>query len=416
MKRVLAIGVVLIAVGMLSLPEIVMTQGAVGRVLNTRLRRVYAMLGNPGEPGSAFADAALAPGDRLLIAGDLNEPATGVFPPAGWRGAIVSQTPAALAATVRITGGVCPATVAVIDLTPRGGLVQWVGGNVVIPNFCFGFLSDTNTLPLTISNVRMSLSDPGNSFVGIDLVDESGGPFNILNNTITGGSGAYIGIDVDGIGAATTLTIRGNRITDAAAGGAHISIDLSGLLPGPILIERNTVIGDPTVGAIGIFLDDVKQATVRKNTVRDFATGAIGIDLSDVDGTQVRLNRLQNNFVGIDIAGANYDEGFPALAVRDNNILGTPATQFGLFFTDAGGNLDAALNFWGAASGPSSGSMTANTCPEATGASCLTLQPGATDGTGMPIVTGGGPPECGSLAGQVTTCPHRTIAVIGAGA
>jgi hypothetical protein len=321
MKKVLAVGVILIAIVMLSLPEMVMTQGAVGRVLNKRLRRVYAMLGNPGVPGSAFADPALLPGDILLIAGNLNEPATGVFPPAGWRGTVVSETRVGYVATVRITGGVCPAgTGAVIDLTPRGGLVPWIGGNVIIPDSCIGFLSIANTLPLTISNVRISLSAPGNSFIGIDLVSESGGPFNILNNTITGGSAGYIGIDVVGTGAATTLTIRGNRITDAAAGGGHFSIALIDLLPGPILIERNTIIGDPTVGAIGIDVFDVKQAMITKNTVRDFATGAIGVLLTDADGAQVRLNRLQNNFVGIDIAGANYDEGFPALAVRDNNI------------------------------------------------------------------------------------------------
>jgi hypothetical protein len=437
-KRTIKLTIGLALIALVVLPAAVLTQGVVGRVLNRRTRAVF--------PTLTAALAAALPGDTLLLAGNIAEP--GPVSLAGWSGVIIGETRIGFRPTISQTAtGACPSGPScIIDASGRIGTVQIIGVNfrtdstVAILSFDTGFA-------LTLRNNGFAGVTPADDVGGIIIAD-FGGPYRIENNTVTCGSALCIGIGVVGLtlppapAPITSLSILGNRINDLIAGGFTLGIGLADVAGGPITIERNTIDGTGASTGVGLGLSDlifgvgVERATVRRNTVRNFTAGGLGFGmvLINVDGSQVTLNRLQNNFaamlVDIDFGPApsvpnSYDEGIlPAFLIRDNNIIGTPTTQAGIVYCDGdctgvalnGNTLLAFGNYWGAASGPSSATATPNSCPEATGVTCGTLQAGATDGTGMPVVTLGiAPPECGTGPSQVTTCPHRAIAVFGAG-
>jgi hypothetical protein len=404
-------------------------------VLNRRLRRVYPNLGNVGEPGSAFADPALLPTDVLLIAGNITEPATGVDIPPGWFGTIVSETRAAFVATIRIAGDVCPPG-EVINLSDRGGLVQWIGGNINVPAFCLGFFADGagpgGGNPITIRSTRIAGTTPANIFFGILLDEEFGGPFMFENNTITGQIEAGITFDGDAM-TAITGTIRNNRISTTVPGGGGVGIFVFDTPAGSsVLVERNRVNGGGAAvgGTVGIGIEDTfGGVVVRRNTVENYVAAfldGVGIGCANCDGTQFLANVVRNNTTGIavDLFGGN-DSGMPGPAplVNDNNITSTVAGAVGLDFNFGGGagaatyNLDATRNFWGAASGPS-GFEDAGTCPEASGPTCLGAG-GA--GTGLGVTNNAaasadcGPPPAAPPE-RVTTCPFRTVRNLAAGA
>lgn len=423
---------VIAVIGFLTLPEIVQTQGVVGRVLNRRLRRVYPNLGNVGEPGSAFADPALLPGDVLLIAGNITEPMTGVVIPAGWFGTIVSETRAAFVATIRIAGDVCPVPT-VVDLSFRGGPVQWIGGNINVPDMCFGFFADGTDPgggnPITIRGTRIAGTTSANIFIGILLGDEFGGPFLFDNNTITGQIEAGVVMDGD-LAMAITGTIRNNRISVTVPGGDGLGIVVGDTPAGSsVLVERNRVNGGgaAVAGEVGIGIaGTLGGVVVRRNTVENYIAAfldGVGIGCANCDGTQILANVVRNNTTGIavDLFGGD-DSGAPGPAplVNDNNITSTVAGAVGLDFNAGGAatyNLDAMRNFWGAASGPS-GFEDAGTCPEASGPSCLGAG-GA--GTGLGVTNNAaasadcGPPPAAPPE-RVMTCPFRTVRNLAAGA
>jgi hypothetical protein len=436
-KRTFKLTIGLAVMALMVLPAAVLTQGVVGRVLNRRTRAVF--------PTLTAALAAALPGDTLLLAGNIVEP--GPVSLAGFSGIIIGETRIGFQPTVTQTAtGVCAfAFDCLIDASGRVGPVQIIGVNFRLDDEVAGISSIDTGFPLTIRNNRFIGTAAANDIIGIAIGD-NGGPYRIENNTVTCGSDFCIGIGVVGLtfpgpvaAPITSLSIIGNRINDLIAGGFTLGIGLADVAGGPITIERNTIDGTGAdAGSPGMLLGTfllgvgVERAIVQKNTIRNFSSmGSAGLVLSDADGTQVRLNRFQNIFSGIvvdiDLVGTpdSYDEGItPPLAIRNNNFFGTPAAQSAVVFCDGdcagaapnGNTLDASSNFWGAASGPGSFIGVANTCPEATGGSCLTPQPGATDGTGLRIalndlVT----PECGNVPRRVVTCPHRTIAVIGAG-
>jgi hypothetical protein len=413
-SKIAAFVVVVGVICALCLPDIVLTQGTIGRVLNRRTRMVFT---GPGALSAAVA--AAAPGDILLAAGIINEP-LGVDL-TGFAGTIVGETRLGFAPTIQVPGGVCPGTGAVISVTGAGGAVRLIGLNIIVPTtlgLCSGIFSVVNPNALTVSNCRITQTSTAFPILfGIDAAGPPFGPLVVQNNTITGS--IFVGLEIIS-GAVATATVTGNRINMLAPGTGGGGIFAFGFPPGSTaLIQRNVIDGGGAVPVnfFGIEAFGISGLTITRNTIRNFAIpGAFGLLLDSSPGAIITRNAIRDNFFGLLIDLATDSVTTPE--IHDNNITSTVAGTIGLFFdsTSATYNLNASRNFWGAPSGPASVEEGANTCPEATGASCLTLQPAAVDGTGLGVANGAALADCGLLADQVNVCPHRTIGVIGAGA
>lgn len=423
-SKTLTFVVFLGVVALLVLPGIVLTQGVVGRVLNRGTRQVFT-----GMDALQNAVDAAGAGAVLLAAGNITE--TDEVDLTGFSGTIVGETRRGFAPTIRISGGLCPGGPVgpfglgvFIDATGRAGAVSLIGLNIVVPADidCIGVFSDANPNALTVSNCRFTQAGGPGGLSGIEI-DDANGAVVAQNNTISGR--VFIGIAHFADGAVAIDTFTGNRINNTLGGGDAAGIAVRRAAIGSsVMIRRNTIDGGGAAldGQVGIALGQSNGVTVDRNTIRNWSDPAAfqgqGIVMNGSPGVMVTGNALINNRVGILV-----DPVFDAVTspeIHNNNIRSNVAGAIGLDFNGGGAStypLNATSNYWGAASGPSSLEEGANTCPEATGASCLTLQSAATDGTGLPITNNdGGSADCGFLAGQVMTCPHRTLAVIGAGA
>jgi hypothetical protein len=261
-------------------------------------------------------------------------------------------------------------------------------------------------------------------FTAIETVNELTGPFNFTRNTITGQLDPGISLDGDGT-SAIEATIFGNRITNTGTGGSGNGIEISDVPAGSVVgVRRNRINGGGAANGIGTGIDltggEADEVVIEFNTIENFAaTGGTGFAMdNDDDGVVFQRNVVRNNDVGIsvDFTGTNPT----APTIRLNNITGDPATQTGLQYTSDPGdpNLNATDNWWGAADGPRDIDGDANACPEAAGPTCGTTQPGAPDGTGLPVDSGAGvgTADCGTGPSRVKTCPFRTAPVSPAGA
>jgi len=411
-KLTLAAGMV----GLLILPALVYTQ-VTGRVLNPRLRQSY--------PDLQTAVNNAGPGDTLLVSGRLSG-ANALADLAGFSGNIVAGR--GLRGTLSPGSALtCPG--AVIDASDRNGPVSIIGLKIEVPNGCVGVLADASTgtgdgNPLTVQGVLFTGATAAAVFTAIETVDELAGPFNFTRNTITGQLDPGISLDGDGT-SAIQATIFGNRITNTGAGGNGNGIEISDVPAGSVVgVRRNRINGGGATNGIGTGIDLTGGATegvvIENNTIENFAAaGGTGFAMdNDDDGVVFRRNVVRNNEVGIsvDFTGANPT----APTITLNNITGDPTTQTGLRYTSDLGdpNLDATNNWWGAANGPRDIDGDADACPEAAGPTCGTPQPGAPDGTGLPVYSGAGvgAADCGAGAGRVKTCPFRTAPVSPAGA
>lgn len=413
---------------LLIVPEVALTQGpgAMGRVLNVRLRTVYPDI------SSALTDPNLMAGDRLLIAGAINE-TSGIDFSGVPNITIVSESRAAFVA--RITTTTCITTAAnsiltVVDLTGRSGTVTWIGGIITVPDGCVAFVSDTGTsgTGITIQGVTIQ-GAAGDLISGIGVIDEPGGPFRFLSNRITGD--IDVGIVLDGDDTSNIdATIRGNRITitgDAGGAAACIGIELTDTLSATtILVERNRLDGGgPTLSCgvgIGIAVVSSEDVTVQRNTSQNFMSGlnASGVAVNETSNVVVRSNVIRNNGFGVVVDPMTCSTA-PFPLINNNNITGSATAA--LTFGCATYNLDATNNFWGASTGPADidgdgacGSLTPPTaanCNTADGAGGLI---DATIGLGASDCCGGGGTACSSGTGFVQTCPFKLFAIFGIGA
>ncbi len=411
--------------GLLLLPALVYTQ-VTGRVLNQRLRQTYTSL--------SAAVAAAAPNDTLFVSGTLSgadailDSATDA-PPAGLK--IVAGR--GLRGTLQVSAAECAATTngAILDVSGRAGALLIQGLKLVVPNACVGVYSNGNGNPLTVRGLRIDRATPTASIDGIFLEDEFDGPFVIERNVIpsVGSGGVAVRVDGDVINA-ITASVRWNTVGSSGQ-PTDVGIDVTDVPAGSdVTVERNRVDGgNNTSSIIGIRVGNSNGVIVQRNTVRNFvgtgaAQDAFGISIAESPNTQVLRNVIANNDVGVvvnDNASAG-TETADTVVINLNNITSTVTGATGLLFIPdsiaATAPLDATNNWWGAASGPSDIDNDADACPEAAGPTCGTSQPAAPDGTGLPVDAGAGSgtPDCGTGAGEVTTCPFRTAPVSPAGA
>jgi hypothetical protein len=417
-------------VALLVVPEIALTQGpgTMGRVLNVRLHTVYATV------TAALADPNLMAGDRLLIAGMITEPTTGISLAGIDNITIVSESRPGFIATINIMGGTCPAgSGAVVDLTGRLGTVTWIGGIINVPNNCWAFRSVAGPgTGITIQGVTIQGATPTAVINGIGTLNEAGGPFRFLSNRITGE--IDVGIQLDGPGATNIdATIRGNRITVTGA-AACFGIVLSDTQSATtILVERNRVDGGNVASCsagIGIGLAfgsgaDQTDVTVQRNTVQNFASGlfAAGVLLDDTSKVVVRSNVIRNNDIGVlvDPLGCSVA---PLPLVNNNNITGS--TTAALIFGACTYDLDATNNWWGAntgpqdADGPPPGACGSPTPPTAANCNTANGAGGVIDATAKGPADadccGGGSMVTCNNSGFVKTCPFKLFAIFGIGA
>jgi hypothetical protein len=303
----------------------------------------------------------------------------------------------------------------------------------VVPNGCRGVYSNGTVSggnPLTVRGLRIDRATSTATITGIFLDDETDGPFTIEQNVIpsVGGVGGA-GIVVDGDTAtAITASVKGNTVGSAGSPTGS-GIEVTDVPAGSnVTVERNRVDGGNNASSIvGIVVATSDGVIVRRNTVRNFVgtpapQNAFGIDIVESPNTQVLRNVIANNDTGVRVNdSAAAGETADTVVINENNITSTVANATGLLFipnTPATAPLDATKNWWGAATGPRDIDGDADACPEAAGQTCGTSQPGAPDGTGLPVDSGagGGTADCGTAAGRVTTCPFRTAPVSPAGA
>lgn len=430
----------LTVLALLIVPELALTQGpgGQGRVLNVRLRQVYADI------STALADPNIQSGDRLLIAGAITE--TGDIDISGGGnvpGPITIVSESRLAFVARVTVSTC--TNGVVDLSNRAGAVTWIGGIITVPDGCAGFFdAGTGTgagNPVTIQGVTIQGESPTTSGIsGIVLQDQDapGGPFRILSNRITGEFNA--GIELDGTDTSINVTIRGNRITNTGdAGGTCTGIQVTDTT-GSVVVERNRVDGGDSAGALtcsgaGIVVEEgddlsmpgVADVTIQRNTVVNYGA-ATGILIDDSRNVVVKSNVIRNNSTSLDVDSTTCSTT-PTPLINNNNIISDPTTQVALVFGTAAGcnyNLDATNNWWGDRTGPQDvdgDGACGSPSPPTAAANCNTA-----DGAGGVIdaaistaatsedCCGGGGPACSSVNGRVQTCPFKLFAIFGIGA
>jgi hypothetical protein len=386
---------------------------------------------------AAVADAAA--NDTLLVSGTLTDGDAILdsgtdTPPAGLK--IVAGR--GLRGTLQVSAAACAGTTngAILDVSARAGALTIQGLRLVVPNGCIGVYSDGTVSggnSLTVRGLRIDRA--AGAITGIFLEDETGGPFTIEQNVIPSVGGGGVGIVVDGDGTnAITASVKGNTV--GSAGSPTFFGILVNDVPAmsSVTVERNRVDGGNNASSIvGIFVGGSDGVIVRRNTVRNFVgtaapQDAAGIDIVESPNTQVLRNVIANNDTGVEVddntAPGIGTETANTVVINENNITSTVANATGLLFIPDSGviapaPLDATNNWWGAADGPRDIDGDANACPEAAGPTCGTMQPGAPDGTGLPVGSGAagmGTPDCGTGAGLVTTCPFRTAPVSPAGA
>lgn len=401
------------------MPEPVLTQGS-GRVLNRRMRTVFPSLNE--------ALAASRNGDVLLASGRLEGAVDLSLAP----GAITIVGQSSLLGSTTISVSSCPLSQAVVDLSGRNGRVQLIGLTIEVPDGCIGILANANLgdgdgKPLTVRGCRIQGTSPSTHVVGgIALLDESGGPYLLLNNTISRGQ-FDSGIVLDGdILNSLRATIRNNDIggRNTVVGAGIVITDI--LASATVVVDRNTIDGGgPSVGSmVGIALnwgdDNVggQGVTVQRNTVINFSNPTIpgrGIVVDGSPGSKILANVVGDCFLGI-VVDPGHDSGQTPVINNNNitcdNLSACKAAGYtGLFFGLASYALDARNNFWGANTGPASTDV-GMICPEATGARCN--GPGG-GGTGLPIEAPNAV-DCGTGPGQVMVCPFRSSANGSAGA
>jgi nitrous oxidase accessory protein NosD len=316
----------------------------------------------------------------------------------------------------------------------RQGALTIQGLRLVVPNGCTGVYSNGNGNPLTVRGLRIDRAAPTASIQGIFLEDEfdGPGPFTIEQNVIPSVGGAGIGIWVDGDTAnAITASVKGNTVGSAGSPTGS-GIQVTDVPPASsVTVERNRVDGgNNTNSIVGIVVRDSNDVIVQRNTVRNFvgtpaAQNAFGIEIVESPNTEVRRNVIANNDTGVrvDDNATLGTQTANTVVINDNNITSTVTGATGLLFIPDSGvatpaPLDATNNWWGAADGPRDIDGDANACPEAAGPTCGTTQPGAPDGTGLPVDSGAGvgTADCGTGPRRVKTCPFRTAPVSPAGA
>jgi hypothetical protein len=418
-------------VALLVVPEIALTQGpgTMGRVLNVRLRTVYATV------TAALADPNLMAGDRLLIAGMIDESANMGINFAGVPNiTIVSESRPGFIARID-TGGLCLTTATnfvktVIDLSGRVGTVTWIGGIINVPAGCWAFFSDTGPgTGITIQGVTIQ-GAAGNKIRGIGTRDEAGGPFRFLSNRITGEIDVGIGLDGPG-GMNIDATIRGNRITITGATSVPdcIGIGLTDTQSATtILVERNRVDGGNVAGCfggVGIGGFATTDVTVQRNTVQNFASGLAraGVLLDATSNVVVRSNVIRNNATGV-LVDPGTCSVVPFPLVNNNNITGSTTAAL-IFGTGACSyDLDATNNWWGANTGPQDfeGDAACGSPTPPTSANCNTAAGAGgkinatAKGMGTADCCGGGSMVTCNSSGFVKTCPFKLFAIFGIGA
>ncbi|HXF05496.1 MAG TPA: right-handed parallel beta-helix repeat-containing protein [Blastocatellia bacterium] len=420
----------LTVLALLIVPELALTQGpgGQGRVLNVRLRQVYADI------STALADPNIQSGDRLLIAGAITE--TGDIDISGGGnvpGPITIVSQSRLAFVARVTVSTC--TNGVVDLRNRAGAVTWIGGIITVPDGCAGFFDDgTGTgagNPVTIQGVTIQGESPTTSGIsGIVLQDQGapGGPFRILSNRITGEFNA--GIELDGTDTSINVTIRGNRITNTGdAGGTCTGIQVTDTT-GSVVVERNRVDGGDSAGALtctgaGIVVEEgnnpstpgVEDVTIQRNTVVNYGA-ATGILIDDSSNVVVKSNVIRDNDTGLAVDPTTCSTT-PFPLINNNNITGS--TTLALDFGTCGYDLDATNNWWGANTGPADaeGDASCGSPTPPTSTNCNTAAGAGGDinaaakAIGTPDCCGGG--ACNN-SGFVKTCPFKLFAIFGIGA
>ena len=144
-------------------------------------------------------------------------------------------------------------------------------------------------------------------------------------------------------------TIRGNAVSaiDVLDGEGNTASDndvrgVSVRRSGDTVLVGNTI----TSGAfrIAAAVENSPDTVIRGNVISD---GALGIGLRDSVRARVEFNSVENNVVGVRLAGG----GVATATIRGNNFLGND--QYGVE-NEISEIVDGRFNYWGAASGPSS--------------------------------------------------------------
>ncbi len=264
-----------------------------------------------------------------------------------------------------------------------GGIVIWastgvpITGNHVDGNF-YGIDLYNGSHDITISGNELTGNIKRGISLGGDTLGAHVGTNNntVSGNTITGPVGGTddVGISIDNVSTGNMIggptPADGNTITTAMTGPSDAmrrGIWLYCLVGPGNTIQYNTV----TVGGYaGIVIDGLDKdihglpcyATgqkVNKNYVHDSAGGGFAINAQTAE---FNYNRSINNGFGIEMGAAGAAFVLHNNSIADNDSAGTACALYGVCNSGLSvydGTADATNNYWGAASGPAEGAVSA---------------------------------------------------------
>ena len=168
------------------------------------------------------------------------------------------------------------------------------------------------------------------------------GPVLIENNDLTlqAGTADFATTGIGIYNASTTATVVGNSVVGPTTG-----INIGGA--NAVTLKGNTVTGNGSVGT-GVIVGGGSVATVGvdatdgENTISGFATG---IQVADGGVSTITVNDIENNDIGV-----LFEAGATSTLFQHNNVSGN--TTAGAK-NESANFIDATLNWWGDASGPS---------------------------------------------------------------